>query len=485
MGEIGEKYTPELEWEYSDFPVKIINLEFETTNWGFGKSATITIYKDRNRELKGEIEGFVSDFKKNQEESYVGKGNIITGQIINGIDDKGNIIKINECFFINFQSNSYQKSSEGYYTKGTIIFDSLNIKFSTQQPNIRYDWFICHDIPAHFNETTTRQIKLSPPKVRIGIDDYNDSIENLIGSSSSRDYCQINLSDLTFIISEVPTEFLNEKTEGLCFEFRENIYSLDQDFISGIKWFVSFLLGNELHYIGNSFIHGEKLVECNILSHNKSIQESTMPPIKFNFKYEWGNFSFLVNQYLPKYLDLKESLSLDAALSKYWISRSLPIGTNLPVLASIIETIAGKYLNKNNINQFEYLSKDNYLRLIENEIESIGKKLKSMEGGQIILNKILGAFRKGPNEKMNVFFNEIGLSIGKLERKALNLRNKMAHSSKDYSCEKDAFNDLILSRAYEILFNRVLLKLIGYEGYYIDYSVKGCPLKHIDKTVGE
>jgi len=489
MKEFDEYYIPEIEWEYSDFPLKIINLEFEKNNWGFDKSSTITIWRNEKQELKGEIIGSISGFMENENESFVGEGNIIKGQIIKGYDNKGNIFKINESFLTIFQTNSYQKNNNGYLTKGTVIFDSLDIEFlekkSIESNDIRYDWFICNKITPHFQRTTTRQLKPIQKKIRRNIDDYDNSIESLIRSSSSKDYCQIKTLDFKFIISKVPSKFLNGNTEGLCFEFRENINEIDSNLITGVKSFVSFLLGTEIHHIGYSITNDEKLKASHIKSLNRNISEIVMPPIKFNLKYEWGDFSFLVNQYLPKYLDLRESLSLDISLSKYWIAKNLPIGTNLPVLASALETIAGKYLKINNLNQSEYLSQEDFLELIKKEKLILEEKLKSVEGVQIMLNKILGAFRKGANEKMNIFFQSIGLNVGTSEKKAINLRNKMAHSSKDYNVNKNVFNDLVFSRIYETLFNRILLKLLGFEGYYIDYSIKGCRLKHIDEVSGK
>jgi hypothetical protein len=42
---------------------------------------------------------------------------------------------------------------------------------------------------------------------------------------------------------------------------------------------------------------------------------------------------------------------------------------------------------------------------------------------------------------------------------------------------------IILTHAYESLFNRVLLKSLGYDGDYIDYSALGHPSLRIDKNL--
>lgn len=42
----------------------------------------------------------------------------------------------------------------------------------------------------------------------------------------------------------------------------------------------------------------------------------------------------------------------------------------------------------------------------------------------------------------------------------------------------------VLTRVCEVLFNRILLKLLGYDDYYTDYSLQNSPLKHISKNAG-
>ena len=85
---------------------------------------------------------------------------------------------------------------------------------------------------------------------------------------------------------------------------------------------------------------------------------------------------------------------------------------------------------------------------------------------------------------MNAFFKLIEIDIGKEEKAAIQLRNKMTHSARDYSQDEKAYDDLILTRVYEVLFNRIILKLLGYDAYYTDYSLQKSPLKHISKSAG-
>jgi hypothetical protein len=478
-----QNLTPHLEWEFSDFPITIEQLKFEKNNWGFEESPTIVIWRNENYQLIGKITGSVADFRKHEDNDFIGQGNILKGQLITGFDSSGNIVELKECLFTGIHINSRQFP----FAEGELSIDAIHIRFASTEiikPKTRLEWFVCEKVSVRLYRTTYRNKKLENKKIRVGIDDFVDSIENHIGSSYSKDYTVVNLPDYKFIVATVPESLLDKNVEGICFEYRENLELVTEDIIDGTKCFLSFLLGNELQNLGYSIVSGNDLLEVYLYSIAKLNHKETMPPIKFNTKYDWGDLSFLLNSFLPAYLNLRNSLNLDDALKKYWISKRIPLGANLPVLASALETIAGEYL-KTKKNTSEYISESDYLTLIEKEKEQLEIKLSSIEGGQIILNKILGAFRKGPNEKMNIFFSEINIEIGDLERRAINLRNKMAHGNRDYSKDKNIHNDLIHSNIYKLLFHRVILKLIGYDGYYIDYSLQGCPSKHIDKKAGE
>jgi hypothetical protein len=90
----------------------------------------------------------------------------------------------------------------------------------------------------------------------------------------------------------------------------------------------------------------------------------------------------------------------------------------------------------------------------------------------------------GSNDRLKFFFSEIGLEIGDLEQEAIDSRNIMIHDSIDLS--STAYEKLVLlSLAYKTFFHRVILKVLGYSGEYIDYSMKGSPSKPLDRVVGK
>ena len=59
----------------------------------------------------------------------------------------------------------------------------------------------------------------------------------------------------------------------------------------------------------------------------------------------------------------------------------------------------------------------------------------------------------------------------------------MAHSSSKNIDENKTKELIRLSRAYETLFNRVFLRILSYNGNYIDYYTKGFPEKNVKKPI--
>ena len=70
--------------------------------------------------------------------------------------------------------------------------------------------------------------------------------------------------------------------------------------------------------------------------------------------------------------------------------------------------------------------KKQYDELLASEFTIIERNLENVNQ-QRILNKIKNAYNLSANERLDVFFSEIGLPIGEIERKAIKERNSMAH----------------------------------------------------------
>jgi hypothetical protein len=476
---------PHLEWEVFDSSLILTELQFDSTNWNFSEGATIEIIRDSSCfKLSGTIKGYVSAFDGLVDAPYVGVANIVNGQRICGEDQNGNRVELIGCLLGNFNTNSLNIG----FTEAEIYADSLQIIYKnvvSQPATSKLEWFVCGEFPAHLWHRTLRNPRLDNKKIRIGLDDIDeDDISNWIGGYFSKDFAPVNCKGIDFLLARVPRSVTKGNFEGVCLEFRQNPEGIDKELLLSISNFLSFLFGNELTYIGSSVLAGQELKSAEFYSRNVLFEGQATPPIYYNTQYEWGDLSYLVNRFLPRFLEEKVPFSLEDALDRYWMAGKIPLGANLPVLAGALEIIASGYLRQNKEASSDYIPEDIYLRMISDELKSLQAKLKDVEGGAIMINKVRGAFRKGMNEKMSNFFKGIDLIIGKDEKAALLLRNKMTHGARDYSETKRVHEDLRLTRVYEMLFHRVFFAVIGYSDYYIDYSIERCPSKRVESPAG-
>lgn len=482
------------EWEAVRFPITISRLDNNEAFRCFGENTTIKIWRDKEYKLVGRLYGATPKPKLINNDNFIGRGNIIKGDNIKGIDELGNLIEIFDCVIHSISSNSWNRNELGYVCDCDIKMDKIYISSNSQKPSKaskRLDWFLCSKVDAQFSETTIRYEMPKGTKIREGIDEYNKSdIDRNTSVSWSRDYNCIEVEGIKFIIANIPKEIIENNLAGLCFEFRDQLgFEIPSSKkINNIKNLASFLLGNNLVHIGYSLLNGNEVIKSvsySVYNHIFQLtQKSAMPPIKFNTQYDWGKFQWLLNNLLGDYLQFEQEFKLDEVLSRYWIALSLPLGVNLPILANALEVLAFYYLKKKNELKTETIPTEEYNKLIGTELLSLEAKFSNYKDGNMILNKYKNANQRGSSEKINHFFNLLKIEIGKQEKAAINLRNKMIHSIRDYSEDDKIFDDLILSRIYQVLFNRTLLKLLNYDGYYIDYSMQGCPLKHISKIAG-
>jgi len=90
----------------------------------------------------------------------------------------------------------------------------------------------------------------------------------------------------------------------------------------------------------------------------------------------------------------------------------------------------------------------------------------------------------GANDRLRFFFNEIGLSVGEMEWWAIGQRNPMAHGAA--SVFDGSTNEIMIQATdvYRTLFHRIALKLLGYDGAYIDYGTLGHPIRDISEPSG-
>jgi len=214
-------------------------------------------------------------------------------------------------------------------------------------------------------------------------------------------------------------------------------------------------------------------------------QSPNIPPIQIATEEKKGSIETILPPLIKKYFELRESLKLNEVLWRYWIGSELPLGSNIPIMANGIEILIKHWFeSRKSKSKGVYISKDEFERMTKGEFEKIGAKLGEMSYKEKILNKLKDCYTMSLTDRLKSFFEEIELPIGKTEQEAIRCRHKMIHSSVLIGdTEKETI--VRLSFAYRSLVHRTVLKILGYTGTYIDYSMIGFPEKPIDSIVGE
>jgi len=300
----------------------------------------------------------------------------------------------------------------------------------------------------------------------------------------------VELEDYKFIVHKVPKGIGPEWSNNIGIEYRMEFGGIpNEDEREGISEIISFLFGKHLLKVGFSeFDQDENPMKQvgqtpwgdNIVSKCKSAGQY---PINIDSYENMGLAEDVFQELIPRYLKLRNEMKMKDALWSFWISEDVPVGTNIPILANSLEILKkGWFQSNKSKTKGVYLPKKEFDELLNGNFEGIEERLLGQEYADRIIRRMKGSFNMGVNESLDFFFEEIGMEVGAVERKAIKKRNSIAHGSHGNS-DEEIEEILFYSKVYKTLFNRILLRLLSYEGNYMDYSINGWPEKNINEVV--
>ncbi len=304
-------------------------------------------------------------------------------------------------------------------------------------------------------------------------------------------YAIIQHGDRRFIIFEVPKGCGPAWSRNLGIEYRPEWGGIpSDDEREAISEIVSFVVGRRLLHIGHTTFDssGWPIDEVSYNPWGDNVMalcgRHDRSPIKLDPFAERRRLEVVLQQVVLPYLALRDELGLKDALWRYWLSRESTSGIDLPIISAAVETLAGKWLKSNKSQtQGVYLPKEQYDAIVRDSFAAISQQLEGVAGKERIMRTLENAYQiTGVRAKIDTFFSELGLPIGPAENKTINARHAPAHGA---SITSDAEFKKILraSDAYHTLFERVMLKLLGYQGAYLDRSTPGWPETPIDRPM--
>ncbi len=486
------QYHPRLEWEFLHSEQNIKNPELPEGVDLPGTPRLLKIKRGDQYSLKATIVG-------PHNKSYTDEGGTPPGGFVRPFEIKGTdrdeAYHLTGCFI---GGTHCESSSSEILTPVHKFQADLHIQKVRRirdnpgsHPSWLTEWYLNGVHSAHIFTRSTERLRTSEyirerevyesPEQRFVEGNYR---------SDSSDYAYIRCPDFEFIVHEVPEGLGPAWSKSVGIEYREEFGRtpdpLEREAVSEI---VGFVMGKHLLNVGYSAFDesGIPLELCaaqpwgdNVIS---LCQAPAFPPIQF--PVYTNEFETVLQNLVPRYLEAREDLNLDEALMRYRIGSALPVGADIPIIASGMEILANAWFkSERSKSKGTYLPKKEFSALVEEEFASIAGKLRENPYKDRLLGKILSANNRGSGEKMESFFEDLGLNIGALEKEAIKARNKMIHSRVATSGQEQLEDLIRLSFAYRTLFHRVTLKILGYAGKYIDYATEGLPERTVGEAVG-
>jgi len=324
-------------------------------------------------------------------------------------------------------------------------------------------------------------------KARIQMaDTIDDLIEMPMLSRHSHGCFKMQINGKKFILGKVDKES-TKNLDGVFLRFEKDSLPSDDELIA-ITNFLVYITGSEMIRIGHikfgeHYSINEQVFLSTFRNDVKAVMcHSPMPVIPLGSKIVGSRYVSITNEdelsdLLSKYVKSKDIFSLDYIGYYLKCFRRLSVDIQMHPLSTALDLIQKEFFksekspSKGKPSVDDALSK--YLPLIENVLGAYPKKER-------IIGKIKNANEFTLNERLNVFFDEIGLKVGEFEKEIIKQRHKSIHGDlggKDY--QKLLF---LVYGAYSLL-NRIILKLIGHIGYYVDYSTYDFPCKSIDEPL--
>jgi hypothetical protein len=372
---------------------------------------------------------------------------------------------------------------------GWVSAEAVEIVRSTHDDAVSLiEWFLNGPRSYVYPQYTARTVEGIFQKRRLFPHSKDAILREPVQQSITADFAFVPLESGAFAIQAVPKEFGPPWSRNIGIEYNRDWGSIpDPHDRVMIKEIVSFVIGRPLLAVGYTmYDQSQRPIEevstgpglpkaYSIIS---LCQAGDSSPINFESHLLEDALATLV----PSYLRLRDGLRLNEALYRYWFAKIHPIGLDLPVFAAAVESLASSWHRSSDSTLAkQYLTEDEFKRLFAEEIKSFGQKLKDIPSGHRILNRIKSAHRMGSNEQVESFLADAKLKIGGVEETAMRSRNPMAHgSSSDYHGEE--LDQMVRIRwAYQALFERVFLKILGYSGNYIDRTSYGWPERYINE----
>lgn len=258
-----------------------------------------------------------------------------------------------------------------------------------------------------------------------------------------------------------------------------------------IRDYLSFFIGKRLIYIGESSFDENGNQIGFVMEYprtygfdiKKVCANGAKAPIRNGAEYRQDYFN-CVQDYIEPFSEMYNKLDFEQLFSAYWYAKEIAKPMDLPILAGALENLKRKWYEEIELNpETVLMDKKDFSKRIKPIKKLISSQFEGTEYINRMKSSLEGMNKMTVSEQLTHFFEGINMPVGDMEKKALRARNSSAHGS--YGGGNTDYQELYMtSQVYECIIVRVVLKLLKYNGTYVDYGTIGYPEKNINCPSG-
>ena len=310
-------------------------------------------------------------------------------------------------------------------------------------------------------------------------------------SGSSCDHLRITVPGGHLVISKVPDEYGPAWAGPIGLEFHGDCQN-DRYLRDGIAEILSFLLGRPLIRVGSTsydregFSLTESAQSPGVIGLRERCQLASKPPVALGWAHV--ELESLLKKAIPRYMKCRTIYKLSDALRLYWIACESPLESSLPIYSAALETIEKAWSRQHpSKRQTKFISTKVFRKFFGAALKNARRAAENEDN----LRRVVDAMYEANNPstmraRMDIFYQGLGLQIGKVERGAITARGSRAHGDIGTMSgeEPTHLNELMHPIAYRGLLNRIVLAVLGLDCEYVDYTVAGQPTREINDAAG-
>lgn len=360
-----------------------------------------------------------------------------------------------------------------YRLSGEVKDLEVKVPCSTEAKYCKY-WYANSDSNFYWNKTTDTKKNL---RVKMHVEGFHREEINIKGNrTTSLNCCLLNINNKDFIFGKVEKVYAGEY-EGSFIESANNTV-LSESEAETASYLISFISGTTLIPLGkttygdNHRILNQRFYSSGRHDIGQLVENSKQRIIPASFTLMVAdssiNWTYEINKLIDKYHSLKEVFPLNEVVENINTYRILPLRLKIQPLATAFDLLATAWFRSDfSKSQGKNLQDKTYNNIISKYISDIENDLSGVESTKPIINKIKYANNMSMNQRVSVFFEELGIKLSDKELEIIKTRNKIVHGIKGNIDYNDIY---IKTHGYYSILGKVLLKILGYDQLYMDYS---------------